>query len=63
MGLPDESVGRVLSGGNRYLFPCCPDLVCLVLYAGPSRVGGGGGLFTFALLILSLQETDFFFFP
>ena len=61
MGLPDESVGRDLLGGNGCPLFCWPDLVCLVLYAGPSRVGGEGVLSSFITWTLSLHETDFFF--
>ena len=43
MGLPDESAGRVLSGGRGWLYRCGSSLACLVLYAGPSRRGGGVG--------------------
>ena len=42
MGLPDGSAGRVLSGGRGRLYRCGSSLACLVLYAGPSRRGGGG---------------------
>ena len=43
MGVPDGSAGRKLSRGRGRMCLWGSCLACLVLYAGPSRRGGGVG--------------------